>query len=174
MIFLSGPGGAGKTTTGAALAPMLATPFYDLDQLFSERHGNIGAFIETEGYNAYAYANVERCRELVRLDAAGVVALSSGFMVYEASVHPEYASLHDELAHCQHFFVLLPSLDIEVCVGETVRRQLSRPIGCKSAEREEEVLRARFQRYMDLPGQRVSTMRPVEEVATDILRRIAL
>jgi shikimate kinase len=95
MIWLSGPGGAGKTTTGAALAPMLAIPFHDLDQLFSERHGNIGAFIETEGYNAYAYANIERCRE-------------------------------------------------------------------------------RFQRYMDLPGEKVSTMRPVEAVAADIIRRMAL
>ena len=35
MIHLVGPGGAGKTTIGAALADRLAVPFRDLDAEFT-------------------------------------------------------------------------------------------------------------------------------------------
>src|SRR5207237_317566 len=38
-IRLIGPGGAGKTTVGAALAERLAIPFLDLDAEFTARHG---------------------------------------------------------------------------------------------------------------------------------------
>jgi len=43
-----------------------------------------------------------------------------------------------------------PEVDREVCVAETVRRQISRPFG-RSASREEAVIRARFEIYMAIP-----------------------
>ena len=36
MIRLVGPGGAGKTTTGALLAQRVGMPFIDLDERFTE------------------------------------------------------------------------------------------------------------------------------------------
>jgi shikimate kinase len=41
MIQLVGPGGAGKTTTGAALAERLGVPFVDLDAEFAASSGDL-------------------------------------------------------------------------------------------------------------------------------------
>ncbi len=59
--------------------------------------------------------------------------------------------------------VLLPSLDYETCVAETVRRQLGRPF-TRSAEREAQVVRARFEVHRDLPAKKVETRGPLSEV----------
>ena len=81
MIQLVGPGGAGKTTIGAALAERLGARFGDLDAEFAARLGNISAYLDVHGYEAYAAQNVGLYLDLVggpvRLD---IVALSSGFM----------------------------------------------------------------------------------------------
>ena len=68
--------------------------------------------------------------------------------------------------------VLVPSLQFEACVKETVRRQLGRSFA-RSAEREEQVIRARFPVYLGLPGRKVETMQPVEAVVTEILSALA-
>lgn len=59
MIQLVGPGGAGKTTAGVVLAKLLKVQFADLDAEFISRNGDISAFIDTHGYQAYARHNVE-------------------------------------------------------------------------------------------------------------------
>jgi shikimate kinase len=64
--------------------------------------------------------------------------------------------------------VLLPSLDRERCVAETVRRQVARPFG-RSAEREEVVIRVRFEIYRALPARKLETMRPTAAIVADIL-----
>ena len=46
MIQLIGPGGAGKTTIGAALADRLGARFVDLDAEFISRHGDISAHLD--------------------------------------------------------------------------------------------------------------------------------
>jgi hypothetical protein len=53
-------------------------------------------------------------------------------------------------------------------VTETVRRQIARPFA-KSPEREEAVIRARFEIYMSLPIRKVETMRPVEAIVDEIV-----
>jgi hypothetical protein len=103
---------------------------------------------------------------------AGVVALSSGFMTYGHGVHPEYRRGRRELEQCAQTFVLLPSLDRERCVAETVRRQIARPFG-RSPEREEFVTRARFEIYMALSTRKVETMRPTAAVAGVILAALS-
>jgi shikimate kinase len=69
-------------------------------------------------------------------------------------------------------FVLLPSLDVEVCVAETVRRQLGRPFA-HSLEREEQVIRARFPLYLALPARKVETMQPTDTVVTELVTALA-
>jgi shikimate kinase len=173
MIQLIGPGGAGKSTVGAALAARLRCPFRDLDREFGRRHGDIDAFIDGRGYGAYAHANVSVYLELAPHLPGSVLALSSGFMVYPPSVHPAHAALAEAIARSPATVVLLPSLDREACVAETVRRQLGRPFARRGAGREEAVIRDRFDRYMDLPAIKVETMRPAPEVVTVVLARLA-
>ena len=168
MIRLVGPGGAGKTTTGAMLAQRLAIRFVDVDQEFAAAFGDVSAFLEVNGYPAYATRNVELYRTLRETMAEpAVLALSSGFMTYEDAAHPEYATLRREIVVSTTTFVLIPSLDYETCVAETIRRQLCRPFG-RSAQREERVIRQRYRIYRDLSATKIETMRPVAEVVEAI------
>ena len=64
--------------------------------------------------------------------------------------------------------MLLPSLDRDVCVAETVRRQIARPFGRSSVE-EEAVIRARFDIYMAMPMRKIETMRPVAAAVDEIV-----
>jgi shikimate kinase len=170
-IFLVGPGGAGKTTAGALLAKRLGRPFVDLDQRFAEQQGDISRFVDQYGYGVYARANVELYASLSREGFAQpltIVALSSGFMTYDETVHPDYLRVRGEIERTANTFILLPSLDEETCVAETVRRQLARPFA-RSAAREEAVIRVRFASYMALPHHKIVTMHPVEIVAEEII-----
>ncbi len=82
----------------------------------------------------------------------------------------EYERVRRELEESDQTFVLLPSLDRELCVAETVRRQIARPFG-RSPEREEAVIRTRFEIYMALPLRKVETMRPAAAIVDEILDR---
>jgi hypothetical protein len=53
-------------------------------------------------------------------------------------------------------------------VRETVRRQLTRPFS-RSAEREEEVIRHRFEAYAQLPAKKVATIGPIDAVVDRLL-----
>jgi shikimate kinase len=136
-IRLVGPGGAGKSTIGALLAERLGVAFVDLDRHLAGRVGDISEYIGRHGYDVYARENVETYCSLVRGEIhLGVVALSSGFMTYARDIHPEYSRVRRELEQHPNTFVLLPSLDHDVCVAETVRRQIARPFGRSSAKEE--------------------------------------
>ena len=172
MVRLVGPGGSGKSTTGALLAARLGVSFVDLDRYFSERVGDIGEFIEEHGYHNYARQNIENYCSLIRHEnRLGVMALS-GFMTYELVAYPEYSRVRSEVELCPNTFVLLPSFDREVCVSETVRRQIARPFG-RSAVREEAVIRARFEVYKAMPVRKVETTRPVSAVVDELVAALA-
>ena len=169
MIRLIGPGGAGKSTIGALLAERLEVLFVDLDRHFADLVGDISEYIDRHGYDAYARENIEAYCSLFRgAVCPGVVALSSGFMTYANDAHPEYGRIRREIEECTQTFVLLPSLNLECCVAETVRRQVARPFG-RSPEREEAVIRTRFEIYMALPMQKVETMRATAASVDEIL-----
>ena len=173
MIQLVGPGGAGKTITGAALAERLSVRFIDLDAVFTANHGTISAFLGTHGYGAYGERNVSLYSELSGgPERHDVVALSSGFMTYRPDVHPAYPGWRRQIASSPSTFVLLPSIHLETCVAETVRRQLGRPFA-RSAEREEQVIRERFAIYASLPARKVETMQPVEAVVAELVKALA-
>ena len=172
MIHLVGPGGAGKTTAGVALADRLGVSFVDLDAEFFKRHDDISAFLGVHGYQAYANQNIQ-----VYLDTLGsfrteaVFALSSGFMTYRDDSHPDYPGIYREIVASPSTVVLLPSFDFETCVTETVRRQLGRPFS-RPAEREEQVIRARFGIYWDLPPKKFETEGPVDTVVDRLVAHL--
>jgi shikimate kinase len=174
MIHLIGPGGAGKTCTGAALADRLGVAFVDLDAEFTASNGDVSTYLDAHGYDAYTARNVSLCSALTTVaEPFRVVALSSGFMTYRPDAHPGYRSLRERIASSPLTFVLLPSLDLERCVAETVRRQLTRSFA-RSPEREEQVIRARFAIYANLPARKVETMRPVAAVVSEVLAVLAI
>jgi shikimate kinase len=67
-----------------------------------------------------------------------------------------------------HTFVLMPSLDRNVCVAETVRRQMGRPFA-RTPAKEEAVIRRRFETYLAVPVRKIETMRTVAEVVDEIV-----
>ena len=172
MIRLVGPGGAGKTTVGAALATRLGIAFVDLDQQFTARAGDISGYLAAHGYNAYARRNIQVYLDtLAALDRETVFALSSGFMTYGDDAHSDYRRIYREIVASPSTAVLLPSFDFETCVAETVRRQLTRPFS-RSAEREEQVIRARFGIYRDLAARTFETARSVDGVVDELIAHV--
>ena len=168
MITLVGPGGAGKSTVGALIAERLEMPFVDLDHRFRTEVGDISDYITQFGYGAYARENVEIYRTLMREASSPCVsALSSGFMTYPEGIHPDYARLRHDIEQSPTTFVLIPSLDCEVCVAETVRRQLERPFA-RSAAKEEAAIRERFPIYLGLRARKVETMRPLDAIVDEL------
>jgi shikimate kinase len=159
-ITLIGPGGAGKSTAGVLIAKRLGIRFVDLDRRFATRAGDISEYIDRFGYNTYARENVETCSSLLH-EGSGefVAALSSGFMTYPRNIHPRYARLRQFIEESPTTFVLIPSLNRQTCVAETVRRQLARPFA-RSAAKEEAVIRERFPIYVGLRARKIETMRP--------------
>jgi shikimate kinase len=171
-ITLVGPGAAGKSTVGALLGDRLGIVFADLDRRFADHDGDISEYINRFSYHAYARQNVETYRSLV-FDGRQprVVALSSGFMTYPPDIHPEYARLHRDVEQSPRSFVLIPSLDRDVCISETVRRQLARPFA-RSADSEAAVIRERFPIYVGLRARKIETMRPLSDVVDELARLI--
>ena len=165
-IHLVGPGGAGKSTVGVLLSDRLNTPFVDLDTCFRECAGDISEYLQHFGYQAYARKNVDVYRSIATENA--VLPLSSGFMTYVEQVHPSYAETRAAIAESPTTFVLLPSLDLETCVAEIVRRQVHRPLGLV-ASREEAKIRERFTIYMALPAPKVTTLQAPDAVVTEII-----
>lgn len=173
MIHLIGPGGAGKSTIGRIIADLIRCPFHDLDRLFEERDGDIDDFIRLRGYAAYARSNVETY-QAIEPGTLAVVALSSGFMTYPENAHPELQTIRRSIVTLPSTFVLLPSLDLEECVTETIRRQRARPLAHhRSNRREEDVIRHRFPIYMDLPARKVSTMGQAVDIAAEVVTVIS-
>lgn len=172
MVYLIGPGGAGKTTVGSVLASLSGRPFGDLDAHFAARHGDIDRFIEVFGYRAYARANIDVWLELARTLTDHVMAFSSGFMTYPPDAHSRYAGVRDAVLRHPATFVLLPSLDLEACVAETIHRQTRRGAGRTTAARAEAKTRERFAAYVALGPAIITTMRRPIDVASDIASRL--
>ena len=90
-------------------------------------------------------------------------------MTYRQDIHPEYAQLRRDVEQSPTTFVLIPSLNYELCVTETVRRQMTRPFA-GSAKKEEAAIREKFRIYVDLPIRKIETMLPLQLIVDEIVK----
>jgi shikimate kinase len=171
-VALIGPGGAGKSSLGRALAPMLNQRLIDLDRAFGYRVGEIGRFIENEGYEAYKTCNSALAAQIMSeiVDPA-VFVTSSGFLTSDNPA-PALAANRALVQNC-FSICLLPSRDLGLALGIVVERQLGRPFARNRAD-EECTIRRRYPEYAQLGDLRVfSTSSPkktAEAVALRLLR----
>jgi shikimate kinase len=145
-LLLIGPGGAGKTTLGGTIAPLIGLPLIDLDQEFSRRNGDIDAFIRGKGYQQYKLTNSALAEEVVSSASSVLLATSSGFLTPE---NPEAAlAANRRVLAASYSISLLPSRSLDRAVAIIVTRQLQRPFS-RDRAREEEVARARVPLYAE-------------------------
>jgi shikimate kinase len=145
-LLLIGLGGAGKSTLGAAVAPLLGLPMVDLDQEFSRRNGNIDAFIRTKGYQQYKLTNSELAEEVTLSTSSVLLVTSSGFLTTD---NPEAAlATNLRVLSASYSICLLPSRTLDKAVAIIVTRQLQRPF-LRDRAREEEVALARVPLYAE-------------------------
>lgn len=145
LLFVVGPGAAGKSTLGRALAPRLGRTLVDLDEVFLERTGDIGAFIRDEGYEAYALANSELATALAaEATTPTVLVTSSGFLASDNP--PDVLAANRALLRTGYNLSLLPAPELEAAVAAMVARQLTRSFNA-GAVREEAKARERFYTY---------------------------
>jgi shikimate kinase len=144
-LLLVGPGGAGKSTLGSLLAPLLGCRLVDLDHQFGCRIGNISTFIREEGYEHYKLRNSLLAREITSASLVPTLLVtSSGFLTPD---NPPQAIEANRrlLAEC-YSICLLPSRNLEKSVAIILDRQAQRPFA-RDRTREEATIRARYPLY---------------------------
>lgn len=170
-LLVIGPGGAGKSTLGSVLGPLLARRVVDLDQEFSGRIGHIGAFIPDQGYERYKLRNAALAQEITaEADTPILLVTSSGFLTPD---NPATALASNErlLAAC-HSLCLLPSRDLEQAVAIIVERQVTRPFA-REREQEEAVIRERYPLYARRGDLAVFSAAPPGVIARAVARRLS-
>ena len=172
-IFLIGPGGVGKTTTGGELARLLGCAFLDLDQQFMSRVGHIDAVIGDQGYARYVELNAALFAELTNeFPESCVVPLSSGFLARETPVDL-LAANRARVKAAGISVRLLPCEDAEAASGIVVARQMGRGLGLDRS-RETAKFASRFADYLDQGDIRLFSSAPPGEVALEIAAALGL
>lgn len=167
-ISIVGPGGAGKTTLGRHLAPLLGRAFLDLDRLFDERIGPIGAYIRESGYAAYKRANSDLAGELIDTAERRVLFVTSSGFLAEDNPH-EVLTQNRRLVARTYSVSLLPSGDIREAAEILVARQLKRGLGLNAAA-EMRKAEARFPIYAAAGDLLVISRAPPEQIAASLAR----
>lgn len=168
-IFLIGPGGVGKSTTGKILAQLLETSFIDLDQIFCDKIDLVGNFIDKNGYEKYCQKNSQLFFEIIKNQDNFVMALSSGFLVHEEC--PDLAKIHQDAIKEGISVLLLPSRSLKISQEIIIPRQLQRSFGLK-APREKEKLEKRFYRYQQFGDLQIFSKQAPEKIAQKIFKNI--
>jgi len=172
-VFLIGPGGVGKTTTGQILARLIDASFVDLDEEFCERIAPIRSYLNEHGYAAYIRENASLFRTLLEEAQPGsttVFALSSGFLA--TNVEAEVVSQNRALVMQQGTAVLLmPSEDITECTRVIVERQLRRGLGLNRESQRATALE-RIGPYSELGHIRIYHSGAPSDVAREVACRL--
>lgn len=177
LIYLIGPGGAGKTTLAKQFSKDFGAIYYDLDEHFMLNLGNISQFINTYGYKEYAIQNIELYQNLVKNidhNLINIVVCSSGFMTYPNELTTNYHQIKTHIEDHYLTFLVLPSFELEICVKEIVNRQLQRKYLNGSATSEEHKIRNRFPLYINLKCQKILTNEAPSKIAFKLYKQIFL
>ena len=138
-IFLIGPGGVGKTSSGPHLAKLLGRAFIDLDEKFMSGPGHIGQYINSHGYAHYVQENSKLFFEhIYHRTTPCVCALSSGFLIAEVEIETVEAN-RSAVKKKGHSVLLLPNANLGECTTIVVSRQLQRGLNLR-----EEIERTKF------------------------------
>lgn len=126
LLFIIGPAGVGKTTSGQLLAQELGFQFLDLDAEFTRQIGDIQSWIDRRGYLAYCKRNTELFHNLVfdTTDRA-VYAISSSFLIYD-ELDISLAGNADAIKGLGISILLLPSKSLRESRDIVVARLLQR------------------------------------------------
>jgi len=170
-IFIIGPGGVGKTTSGKILANLLGYKFIDLDQEFCNQIENIGSYINEKGYKNYCYRNSELFYKILENNKDNYVfILSSGFLVHE-NLGDLVAKHRRTLQENGLSVLLLPSKSIKESADIVIKRQLSREFGLKK-NREREKFVNRFPKYLKLGDVQIFPHDKPEFIAEQIKKEL--
>lgn len=170
-VFLIGPGGVGKSTSGAILAAMLGFRFVDVDAAFCARIANIGQYIDSQGYVAYCHANSNLIQDLLMESIESTVfAMPSGCLVHDPC--PEVAKRNEGFIRDNGISILLlPSRFVDESVDLVVDRQLQRGFGLKE-HREREKYRDRHPRYLSFGDIQIFSMQSPTVIAEQMRRAL--
>jgi shikimate kinase len=171
ILLLIGPGGAGKSSLGSELAPLLNRRLVDLDHEFCRRVEDITTFMRREGYERY---KTENSALAARIAAEAVrptlLVASSGFLTDD---NPETAlKANRSLLEACYSVCLLPSRQLERAVYIIVERQLARPFA-REMVREEAAIRHRYDVYSQLGDLAVFSAAPAADIAKAVQRHLS-
>lgn len=170
-IYIIGPGGVGKTTSGKILAKLLNYRFIDLDEEFCEKIDNIGKYIISNGYKNYCYRNSFLFYDILnKIAENNVIVLSSGFLVHEGLDSLTQKHL-DTINNSGLPVLLLPSKNIKTSAKIVVQRQVSRNFGLNAAKEKEKILQ-RFPRYLKYGEVKIFSHDHPESIAHEMKKNI--
>lgn len=172
VLFLLGPGGAGKSTLGRALSTHLGWSLIDLDLVFCEQIEIIGPFIARHGYERYREENLRLAERLVAsVPRPAIFVTSSGFLAADQQSR-DYQDARALIA-TGYAVTVLPSLDVEQATDTVVARQLTRGFGFTHAT-EEPKFRTRFAIYKEEGDAQLIGVAPAPEMAATLTRALGI
>ena len=140
FVFLIGPGGVGKTTTGKHLSERIDYDFVDLDDYFCENVADIRSFISDFGYREYVIMNSCCFNEIIcKFDTDTVISLSSGFLIIEEA-DAVVESNREAVQRLGTAVLLVPSLNYENAADIVAKRQIGRGFGLKEEKERKKFL----------------------------------
>lgn len=172
-VFIVGPGGVGKTTSGKILADKLGFCFIDLDQQFSDSIENISEYIRHNGYEKYCYTNSELFYSILNSAPENFIfVLSSGFLVHENC--DELIIKHKKtLSETGLSVVLLPSESLEESTEIVVNRQLQRGFALQE-DRERVKFVKRYSLYRNFGDVQIFSCKSPENIAEEMFLKLSL
>lgn len=162
-LYITGPGGVGKSTLGKRLSPLLKLPAIDLDDEFCSRIGNIGDYIRTHGYESYREQNNLLARKLSSKGAMATIwIMSSGFLA--GPVPDDIYRDNRTLVESGYVISLMPATDIDEATRIVVDRQMNRGFNL-DRHREERKFRERYEQHRNFGDMLVTSAASPSSIA---------